>query len=106
MTAFTGQEPEPLKDLTLDVEAPAPFEQDGHVVFVCFDIETYEKNPGLVTELGFAILDTQKLVGVPPGAGARDWFDLIQSRHIRIKEYSYMKNMEYVEGCPDSFMFG
>ncbi|KAK7717482.1 hypothetical protein SLS64_002974 [Diaporthe eres] len=104
--AFTGQEPEPPKDLTLDVEAPAPFEQDGHVVFVCFDIETYEKNPGLVTELGFAILDTQKLVGVPPGAGARDWFDLIQSHHIRIKEYSYMKNMEYVEGCPDSFMFG
>ncbi|KAL2277666.1 hypothetical protein FJTKL_15259 [Diaporthe vaccinii] len=104
--AFTGQEPEPPKDLTLDVEAPAPFEQDGHAVFVCFDIETYEKNPGLVTELGFAILDTQKLVGVPPGAGARDWFDLIQSRHIRIKEYSYMKNTEYVEGCPDSFMFG
>lgn len=90
----------------LDVDASAPFEQDGHVVFVCFDIETYEKNPGLVTELGFAILDTQKLIDVPPGAGARDWFELIQGRHIRVKEYSYIKNTEYVEGCPENFMFG
>ncbi|KKY35912.1 putative qde-2-interacting protein [Diaporthe ampelina] len=104
--AFTGQEPAPAKDLMLDVDASAPFEQDGHVVFVCFDIETYEKNPGLVTELGFAILDTQKLIDVPPGAGARDWFELIQGRHIRIKEYSYIKNTEYVEGCPENFLFG
>ncbi|KAJ0109196.1 hypothetical protein J7T55_009527 [Diaporthe amygdali] len=103
---FTGQEQLPFKECTLDVGAPAPFDQEGHVVFVCFDIETYEKTPGLVTELGFAILDTQKLVDVSPGAGARNWFDLIQGRHIRIKEYSYMRNTEYVDGCPDSFMFG
>lgn len=75
-------------------------------MFVCFDIETYEKSPGLVTELGFAILDTKKLNDVAPGAGARNWFGLIQGRHIRIKEYSYIKNMEYVQGCPDDFMFG
>lgn len=106
LVAFTGQEPAPTKDLTLDLEAPAPFEQDGHVVFICFDIETYEKTPGLVTELGFAILDTQKLIDVAPDIGARNWLKWIQGRHIRIKEYSYMKNMEYVEGCPDSFMFG
>lgn len=102
----TGQEPEPPKDFTLDVDAPAPFEQDGHVVFICFDVETYEKSPGLITELGFAILDTKKLTGVAPGAGAQNWFDLIQGRHIRINEYSYITNMEFVHGCPDSFMFG
>jgi hypothetical protein len=102
----TGQEPAPPKDLTLDVDAPAPFEPDGHVVFVCFDVETDEKNPGLVTELGFAVLDTKKLVDVAPGAGARNWFDLIKGRHIRIKEYSYIVNSEFVKGCPDSFMFG
>lgn len=102
----TGQEPGPPKDFTLDVDAPAPFEQDGHIVFICFDVETYEKSPGLITELGFAILDTKKLTGVPPGAGAQNWFDLIQGRHIRINEYSYITNMEFVHGCPDSFMFG
>lgn len=102
----TGQELAPPRDLTLDFDAPAPVEQDGHVVFVCFDIETYEKSPGLVTELGFAILDTKKLIDVAPGADARNWFDVIQGRHIRIKEYSYIKNMEYVQGCPDDFMFG
>lgn len=106
MTEFTGQESAPAKDLTLDLEAPAPFEQERQVVFVCVDVETYEKNPGLVTELGFAFLDTQKLIDVPPGFGARNWFNLIQGRHIRIKEYSYIKNVEYVQGCPDSFMFG
>lgn len=106
MTEFTGQEPAPAKVLTLDLEAPAPFEQESQVVFVCVDIETYEKNPGLVTELGFAILDTQKLIDVPPGAGGANWFNLIQGRHIRIKEYSYIKNVEYVQGCPDNFMFG
>lgn len=106
LAAFTGQEPAPPNDLTLDLEAPAPFEQDEQVVFVCFDIETDEKNPGLVTELGFAVLDTQKLIGAAPGVGARNWFDVIQSRHIRINEYSYIKNMDYVQGCPDDFMFG
>lgn len=105
-TVFTGQEPVPPKELKLDIDAPAPFELEKHVVFICFDVETYEKSPGLVTELGFAILDTQKLKGVPPGAKGENWFKLIQGRHIRIKEYSYMKNTEYVEGCPGNFIFG
>lgn len=73
---------------------------------ICCDVETYEKNPGLVTELGFAILDTKKLIDVAPGAGAQNWFGLIQGRHIRIKEYSYITNREFVHGCPDSFIFG
>lgn len=102
----TGQEPAPPKDLTFDVDVPAPSEPDAHVVFVCFDVETYERNPGLVTELGFAILDTRKLIGVAPGPGAQNWFDLIQGRHIRIKEYSYITNTEFVQGCPNSFIFG
>ncbi|KAI3393312.1 hypothetical protein diail_4445 [Diaporthe ilicicola] len=104
--AFTGQEQVPAEELTLDVDAPTPYDQEDHAVFICFDVETYEKSPGLVTELGFAVLDTQKLKDVPPGAGSRNWFDLIQGRHIRIKEYSYMRNTEYVQGYPDNFMFG
>lgn len=90
----------------IDVNAAVPFENEGTIVFICVDVETYEKSPGLVTELGFAILDTQDLVGVPPGEGGQDWFKLIQARHLRIKEYSYMRNTEYVMGCPESFVFG
>ncbi|KUI65380.1 hypothetical protein VM1G_00749 [Cytospora mali] len=91
---------------TIDVNNAVPFENEGNVVFICVDVETYEKSPRLVTELGFAILDTQDLVGLPPGDGAQHWFDLIRARHLRIKEYSYMKNTEYVMGCPESFVFG
>ncbi|ROV89562.1 hypothetical protein VSDG_08547 [Cytospora chrysosperma] len=98
--------PNAEKLTALDVNEVVPFENEGNVVFICVDVETYEKSPGLVTELGFAILDTQDLVGVPPGEGAQDWFKLIQARHLRIKEYSYMKNTEYVVGCPESFVFG
>ncbi|ROW17571.1 hypothetical protein VPNG_00779 [Cytospora leucostoma] len=90
----------------IDVNEAAPFLNEGEVVFICVDVETYEKSPGLVTELGFAILDTQDLVGVPPGEGAQNWFKLIRAHHLRIKEYSYMKNTEFVMGCPDSFVFG
>lgn len=98
--------PNAEKLTALDVKDVVPFENEGNVVFICVDVETYEKSPGLVTELGFAILDTQDLVGVPPGEGGQDWFKLIQARHLRIEEYSYIKNTEYVAGCPESFVFG
>lgn len=94
------------KLIAIDTNYAVPFKNEGNVVFICFDLETYEKSPGLVTELGFAILDTQDLVGVPPGEGGQNWFQFIRARHIRIKEYSYLKNTEYVMGCPDSFIFG
>lgn len=98
--------PSAKKLTTINVNEAAPFLNEGEVVFICVDVETYERSPGLVTELGFAVLDTQDLVGVPPGEGAENWFKLVRAHHLRIKEYVYMKNTEFVMGCPDSFVFG
>lgn len=102
---YTGQK-QCTNKLVLDVNEPAPFDPEDEVVFICVDIETYEKNPGLVTEIGFAILDTKNLRGVAPGDGAENWFKLIHARHLRIKEYKYMRNSQYVEGWPEHFQFG
>lgn len=90
----------------LDVNAPAPFDTEDDVVFICFDIETYERTPMLVTEVGFAILDTEDLRGIAPGKGAENWFKLIKGRHLRVKEYRHLRNGLYVEGWPDHFQFG
>lgn len=102
---YTGLEM-PASKLVLDVNAPAPLDPEGEIVFICTDLETYEKTPGLVTEVGFAILDTLDLRGVAPGEGAENWFKLIKARHLRIKEYTGYRNGHYVEGWPEHFQFG
>ncbi|KAF3770006.1 hypothetical protein M406DRAFT_248006 [Cryphonectria parasitica EP155] len=96
----------PANELVLDVNTPAPYTPEDDVVFICVDIETYERIPKLVTEVGFAILDTRDIRGVAPGKGAENWFPLIQGRHLRIKEYKQYRNRTYVRGCPEHFQYG
>lgn len=102
---YTGQEERPNLPILND-NAPAPFDAEDDVVFICFDIETYERTPMLVTEVGFAILDTKDLRGIAPGRGAENWFKLIKGRHLRVEEYRHLRNGLYVEGWPDHFQFG
>ncbi|KAJ4391400.1 hypothetical protein N0V93_005017 [Gnomoniopsis smithogilvyi] len=102
---FTGQE-ESVTGPMFDANAPAPYEFEDDVIFVCFDNETDENNPQFVTEVGFGILDTRDLEGVPPGEGAENWIKLIEARHLRIKEYLHIRNHKYVNGCPGNFEFG
>lgn len=102
---FIGQR-EPVSGSVLDVDAPAPYTFDDDVVFICLDLETDESNGHVVTEVGFAILDTRELEGVAPGEGAESWIKLIKARHLRIKEYLHIRNHKYVDGCPDNFDFG
>ncbi len=85
---------------------PAPFIRDSSVRFVCIDVEAYEKNTNIVTEIGLAILDTEHIMDIPPGDDGKSWFPEIKTFHFRIAEYSYMVNSEYVRGCPNSFNFG
>jgi hypothetical protein len=89
-----------------DPEKLAPFPQEGSVVFVCIDVEAYERNASLITEIGIATLDTKEIASVIPGEGGINWLNLIRSRHFRINEYKDLCNTEFVDGCADKFEFG
>ena len=79
---------------------------DRSVVFVCVDVEAYEKDHKKITEVGIATLDTQHLENVAPGRDGENWRALIRARHFRIRDYAHLVNNEYVSGCPGSFFFG
>ncbi|TVY13160.1 Uncharacterized protein LARI1_G008062 [Lachnellula arida] len=94
----------PAVSFTPDILAPFP--QEGRVVFVCVDIEAYERNNNLITEIGIATLDTDDLAGVVPGEGGANWMKLIRARHFRINEHKHLNNTEFVSGCADRFEHG
>ncbi|KAI0202224.1 hypothetical protein F4808DRAFT_83584 [Astrocystis sublimbata] len=84
----------------------APFRPQESVRFVCVDIEAYEKDTRLVTEVGLAVLDTKHATDICPGEGGENWFPLIQAHHLRIIERRHLMNSEFVKGCPEAFNFG
>lgn len=90
----------------VDSSLPAPFTSDRSVVFVCVDVESYEKDHKKITEVGIASLDTRHLAGLAPGENGENWRATIKARHFRISEYKHLVNHEYVSGCPDRFDFG
>ncbi|KAK4456283.1 good for full DBP5 activity protein 2 [Podospora aff. communis PSN243] len=90
----------------LDLDRPLDMKPEGPVRFVAIDIEAYEHNQDLITEVGVAILDADKLVGVAPGDNGKNWHSLIEARHFRVKENTWAVNRDYVHGCPDFFSFG
>ncbi|RYO82410.1 hypothetical protein DL764_009610 [Monosporascus ibericus] len=89
-----------------NADKPAPFIKDSSVRFVCVDVEAYEMNADLVTEVGLAVLDTDDIMDVAPGKNGENWLSEIETFHFRIKEYSSMINSQFVHGCPGSFAFG
>lgn len=90
----------------LDLSKPTTLAPEGHVLFIAIDLEAYEFNQDLITEIGLAMLDTDKLAGVAPGEGGKNWFSLIEARHIRVKENTWAQNYKHVQGWPDRFNFG
>ncbi|TVY54585.1 Uncharacterized protein LSUE1_G009553, partial [Lachnellula suecica] len=94
----------PALSFTPDILAPYP--REGRVVFVCVDVEAYERNNNLITEIGIATLDTDDLEGVVPGEGGANWMKLIRARHFRINEHKHLNNTEFVHGCADRFEYG
>lgn len=90
----------------VDTSLPAPFKFDRSVVFVCVDVEAYEKDHTKITEVGVATLDTHHLEDIAPGRDGENWRPLIRARHFRIRDYAHLVNNEYVSGCPGSFFFG
>ncbi|KAI0552959.1 hypothetical protein F4679DRAFT_533085 [Xylaria curta] len=95
-----------LAKTSWDVSKPVPFKARESVRFVSFDVEAYERDTRVVTEIGFAVLDTDDIIDVHPGERGENWFPLVQAYHFRIKERSYIVNSEFVQGCPEAFDFG
>ncbi|KAK4123872.1 hypothetical protein N657DRAFT_690525 [Parathielavia appendiculata] len=90
----------------LDLNMPTVDGPEGSVLFVAIDIEAWEQNQDLVTEVGIAMLDTAEIQDSPPREGGQNWFQHIRARHIRVKENSWAMNSRYVRGCADAFDFG
>ncbi|XPS67714.1 hypothetical protein M3J09_000016 [Ascochyta lentis] len=90
----------------VDPTLPVPFDFDQSVVFVCVDVESYERAHHKITEVGIATLDTRELASVSPGYDGANWRALIRARHFRIKEYAHLVNSQFVSGHPDGFDFG
>ncbi|KAL8842064.1 MAG: hypothetical protein Q9170_000667 [Blastenia crenularia] len=87
----------------LIISEPAPFPFYDNVVFICVDVEAYEKNERPITEIGISTLDTNDLIGLSPGEVGKNWMDKIRARHLRIKETAHLNNFEFVAGCADRF---
>lgn len=92
--------------MALQLNKLVPHTPENDIVFVAMDIESYEYNHRVVTEIGFGILDTRDLVGTPPGLCCENWHALIRGRHFRIREHATMVNRTFVHGCENNFNFG
>lgn len=86
-------------------QAP-PFPQDCGVIFISVDVEAYERNQRLITEVGIATLDTLDINQTASGKVGENWRNAIRARHFRIKEYGHLNNKDFVKGCADKFEFG
>lgn len=96
-------------------------------VFVSVDVEAWELNQRLVTEIGIATLDTAKIPPTDqlPALSMADvdidaWEDesrsastrsaaickFIECRHLRILEHKAMRNGQFVSDAADLFQFG
>jgi hypothetical protein len=93
-------------DVALNTESPLPFKTEDSVIFICVDVEAWERNHKLITEIGIATLDTADIISLAPGKGGANWASVIRARHFRIKEHNHLKNYNFVDGCADRFQFG
>ena len=90
----------------LAIERSAPFDPEDSVIFICVDVESFERDHNLITEIGIATLDTADLATISPGKGGINWMSAIRARHFRIKEYEHLKNQEFIQCCAEYFQFG
>lgn len=72
-------------------------------MFVCIDVEAWEKDHSIITEIGVSTLDTNDLARLPPGEGGKNWMTAIRPRHFRIMEHQHLINQDFVIGCADRF---
>ncbi|KAF2834940.1 hypothetical protein M501DRAFT_943064, partial [Patellaria atrata CBS 101060] len=104
MNAEEAKGAESIPPIDPNLPAPWPFESD--VVFISVDVEAYEHNHNLITEIGVSTLDTRDIINIPPGKQGENWLEKFRNRHFRIKEYANLVNKNFIIGCPDRFEFG
>lgn len=92
--------------VSLGLSPPSSDTPDSDVIYIAVDVESYERNHNIITEIGFATLDARDLKGTPHGETGKDWHKFIRARHFRVNEYKHYVNSDFVRGCPDSFEFG
>jgi hypothetical protein len=90
----------------LDLHQASPFSFEGSPIIISIDVESYERDHKIITEIGISTLDTLDLHGVAVGQGGENWMKHIRSRHFRIKEYAHLENKEFVRGHANGFQFG
>lgn len=79
---------------------------ESWILFVSVDVEAFEHNQRLITEVGISTLDTKALLGIQPGVRGSNWVGKIRSHHFRVREHGHLVNKDHVEGCPEKFDFG
>lgn len=77
------------KSLDSIVRMEEIFQSEDKILF--FDIEAYERNQKIITEIGFVMVKNSKI---------------IEKEHIIIKENYDFKNGRYVEDNKDNYLFG
>ncbi|CUS11138.1 unnamed protein product [Tuber aestivum] len=97
-------------------------------VFVSIDVEAFEHNHNVITEVGIAILDTTKIPPPQENAAGRETIlkaiqdsfglsnaplrrsdaiiSIIKTHHFRVSEHRNMRNGQFVTDAADLFMFG
>lgn len=94
-----------LSEEACDVSKPAgPSSHEGALI-VCIDVEASTYGGNEILEVGVAMLDTNDLVGVAPGAGGTNWIKLIKARHFVIRDHCHIVNKRFATGCPDKTLF-
>jgi hypothetical protein len=90
----------------IDLNQPTAVKPENSVMFMAIDVEAWERNQDLITEVGIAMLDTADIQNIAPGDGGQNWLPHIRARHLRVRENTWAVNRQYVHGCPDRFDFG
>jgi hypothetical protein len=89
-----------------NADVPSKVTKDAPILFVCVDIEAFEFNQKLITEIGISTLSTAAIVNREPGPAGKEWATLINSRHLRIIEHQKYTNKVHVENNAENFTFG
>lgn len=104
--ATAGEAPTSNQPESFDSSKPAPFDFEDETIIISIDVEAYERDHNVITEVGVSTLDTTSLRNLAPGEQGGQWVKQIRSRHFRIKGHDHLRNTDFVQGNPDMFQFG